>query len=320
MKKIIGIILVFILGGLLFILTGCGKNVETGNLNNNISTQDINTKNTATVKDIVKNAENYYGKVVTNYKPSENADPNVEWKLFLADEEEDKIYLIASDYVSYQYIPQYGLKTGDSDYDIEFDEFYTEGGSDVIIKNFDNDTLSKWHKWINANRTSSGINIKEISLLLDKDNWNMYKDSIFADYAIGGPTIEMFVQSYNSTHTQNPNNYIEYDFTKSEHGYMIKAKENNDFSTEYINLDKNDELYTKLNYDTARIMWLASPSASGISLQHDLANNQIMMVSSGGAITHNKGDNSFVTGLRPIISLKSGLKIEKDGEGYKIVE
>ena len=49
-KMLIGILAVFILGGLLFILTGCGKSEETGGVISN----NASLKNTVTVKDITE--------------------------------------------------------------------------------------------------------------------------------------------------------------------------------------------------------------------------------------------------------------------------
>ena len=37
--------------------------------------------------------------------------------------------------------------------------------------------------------------------MIDLELWNGYKNDIYSDYAIGGPTLEMFCQSYNNTHT-----------------------------------------------------------------------------------------------------------------------
>ena len=68
----------------------------------------------------------------------------------------------------------------------------------------------QYHEWLNTSTNlKNNINQQSTLSMLDSKKWNEYtdgtekrgfKNSIYADYAIGGPTVEMFCESYNSTH------------------------------------------------------------------------------------------------------------------------
>ena len=55
------------------------------------------------------------------------------------------------------------------------------------------------------NRESTNNNIKAVAYMLDTEIWSAkYGDGEKnAEYAIGGPTLEMFVKSYNETHSES---------------------------------------------------------------------------------------------------------------------
>ncbi len=69
----------------------------------------------------------YIGKYV-NYK-TPSGDPDVKWRIFYADS--SNIYLIASDYLKYDYVPtkttngkEYKMSNNNSDYRLSFDDMY----------------------------------------------------------------------------------------------------------------------------------------------------------------------------------------------------
>ena len=64
-----------------------------------------------TPEDIAENPTAYYGKYVTNYVPT-NGDTATQWRVFYADSEEDKLYLISAERIHKNYWPK--TKNGSS--------------------------------------------------------------------------------------------------------------------------------------------------------------------------------------------------------------
>ena len=93
--------------------------------------------------------------------------------------------------------------------------------------------------------------------MLDTDIWNPIYKNEYAEYAIGGPTLEMYCASYKDTH---PSKYIE--CTADSWGYQVRW--NGGSYANYIEgvpQDEYNSIYIKSNYIKASAMWLASPSA-----------------------------------------------------------
>ena len=317
-KMLIGMLAVFILGSLLFILTGCGKSQETGGVNSN----NVSLKNTVTVKDITENAENYYGKVITNYNPIEEMDPDLKWKIFLADTEDDRIYLIASDYVSINYLPK-GLFTSHSDNDYYICE--STDGSAVAYQDpsfdnlFDDYTISKWHKWMNKEYNKYVLHDGFIGELLNKEKWSMFKDNQFSDYAIGAPSLEMFLQSFNDTIS---NDKLEFDFELTNNSYY---KIDMDFAEKYlIKYGKMDnaqiltdllDLYnTSYGSNKPSTLWLSSP---GGDPNKGFGVIRYSVPKFSYTDPENPGGNN---GIRPVIALEKGLTLKKVNGGYELVK
>lgn len=51
--------------------------------------------------------------------------------------------------------------------------------------------------------TISNLNEQAAAWLCDPSKWTAYCDTDKANYAIGGPSVEMYVKSYNQTHGDN---------------------------------------------------------------------------------------------------------------------
>ena len=69
-------------------------------------------------------------------------------------------------------------------------------GSDYINLN---SKAKKWISWTKQYSSSTYPNIQSVSYMLDTNTWtSKYGDNNFADYVIGGPTLEMFVASWNT--------------------------------------------------------------------------------------------------------------------------
>ena len=119
---------------------------------------------------------------------------------------------------------------------------------------------SKYKAWNNkVNVSEYSINEKCTATLLEEQNWLEYK-SQYANWAIGAPTLEMFIISYNASHTAQINCRIE---SNKSFGYQIGVNTKGENVTEYG--VKAKELSSGSARDGAiyfgNAYWLASPSA-----------------------------------------------------------
>jgi len=214
-----------------------------------------------------------YGGTITNYTPTNGA--TVGWKIFHADATNNTIYLIADDYVDRTYVP-----AGRNEKAIKANSSYSRGfGMNDIVDDTSASKYLGWEdlssteiasRWLKqykeAGFTSTNENMKATAYLLDTNQWSGFKDSTYASYAIGGPTIEMFAESYKVTH---PTQYIETAaekaiFEDTETGYNIKWHEGTYFSSGIYGLDAYNSLYNIESSEDDGIacgMWVASPSA-----------------------------------------------------------
>lgn len=203
-------------------------------------------------EDIAQNPMSYYGELVTNYTcPSEGVEA---WRIFYADEM--NIYLIADNYLEASNVPNSpnGTEiTQNSENNLSFnnivnDETYATG-SDWIIKN------SKAKQWLNQYLTdfpeANNPSVKATAYMLDTNIWSNYYAGDFAEYAIGGTTIEMWCESYRDTH---PNRYKNC-YVYNTMGYRVN--------------EINEGEYTKGEYNgiysepvSQQGTWIASPNAT----------------------------------------------------------
>lgn len=169
-------------------------------------------------------------------------------------------------------------------------------------------------------------NSKYASSLLCSNNWSSFKKE-YADYAIGSPTIEMWVASWNNKHGEhteekgkkgvtlyaNGNNNI-------GKGYFIGDTENCTTTSIYLNETEgyNDSLYFPhhkgtgidiINHtDSGDISineyWLSSPAGQNTN------NYNVLVVFYTGNIKPDPP--SYTCGFRPIICLNSSVKIIKN--------
>ncbi len=177
---------------------------------------------------------------------------------------------------------------------------------------------------------SSNANSKCVSTLLNTDNWSGFAGGEYGYAGIGGPTLEMWCKAWNQvvdeTDTTNKlkKMYANRDNT-SGNGYYWGTEpttKNNTYmymngtSTSMANLTKLGENYpvffphTTLNVTANGATgncygyWLASPSAYGT--------NCVMRVSYGGRVDGTIYSNTNGFGLRPVVCLQSGVKLQKN--------
>ena len=255
--------------------------------------------------EIANNPSEYYGGYVTNYT-TPNGDPNVGWRIFYADE--SNIYLIADDYIHYDYCPTGAngttvtISTGD--YEMAFRNVYQDYIGAIDITDL---RITKWlQKYLDVAPSITNKNIRATAFMLDEPRWSeKYANSQYAEYAIGGPTLEMFVASYNKTHSEKPM-YCSAD----QYGYYISWTEGGLYAS--INgLDRSESLYVIRDESKAFGMWISSPSAYNT--------DTMVYVNSDGEVT-NMSYGGILPGIRPVVCLKSSIQLEKQSDGTYLIK
>ncbi len=272
-----------------------------------------------TPTDIAKNFNDYVGKTVTGYECINNQE--MEWKISHIgkdEENKDQIYLISADYIPSKYAPigkgGKGVTTGSTDFKlvlgdglegIDFVGIGYIGAKDVVSNALLTPTLAKYHKWVYANQEYNDMKI--VSYLLDTNIWSNFKGDK-AEYAIGGPTIEMICDSYNQIH----NIPIEYTID-TEYGYKLRLGTTGEYADDEIKgIDINNNVYVINETTKAAGMWIASPGG--------LYREALMFIAKqNGAMGSQYGGHAQF-GIRPVVCLKSNVNIEKTKNELKLIE
>ena len=162
--------------------------------------------------------------------------------------------------------------------------------------------------WFSYNNTN-GVNYSnkgKTAYMLDTGIWtNKYKDSRYTKYATGGPTIEMYVASWNKKH---PKNKL-YCNNSNSNGYYIGSKDTPMSYAEYMGNTSgfSDKLYYPQQYYTNDIgaYLLASPSAY----------DSVLSVYCNGCVGTPYYYSSTYHGFRPLVCLSSNVKLISNGNG-----
>ena len=270
------------------------------------------------------------GKYVTNYESASNDAIVTEegipgkWMIFNIDDE--NIYLIASDYITEVPAGKSGtnkpsIGSGSYPRGVSFSNIlndYAGGSADVteIGKELNYDYFLNPEKPY----TSTNNNMKAVAYMLDTNAWSGFREEGVAEYAIGGPTIELLFEAYNKAYpdTNYPNGKYQAR-AKSATGYKISTdggeEEGNTWSdstsrADYLN--GSDPTFVINSYNNAYGMWLASPSA--------LYTNCVMDVSYYGDVNGTTYGGTNI-GFRPLVCLESRIELKKTGENiYEIIK
>ena len=206
---------------------------------------------------VAQNPTAYYGKEVENYGViyDNTAEATNKWRIFYADE--NNIYLIADDYIHEDYAPDagsYQIDVSETSYQLLMDNVYQNyTGAASIDSTIGNKWLSAYYP---NNKTSTNRNIRKVAYMLDKNIWNPIYKNEYAEYAIGGLTLEMYCASYKDTH---PSKYIEY--TANSTGYQVRWNGGSyELDVSGVPQDEYNSIYIKSDKSKASAMWLASPS------------------------------------------------------------
>ena len=230
------------------------------------------------------NPQAYYGKKVTNY----NANGKT-YRIFYVDKDNDfkdgynTIYLKA-DYS--------GIVSCSTSYD----------ASKTLIKKMNPLWATKGNTVEAETTTISNENEQAAAWLCDPSKWTAYCDTDKANYAIGGPSVEMYVKSYNQTHGDDALG-CQYQ-TNNVPGYGYKVNGTIQNSGWYTNDDTLDysmtykSMYCGQNGNKTGDWWLASPSADVSGFGY---------VCRVGGYWARLGNGSYGSGdgVSPLVSLKS---------------
>ena len=247
-----------------------------------------------------------YGAKVTGYTLPSGTTTDVGWKIFYADN--NNIYLISDNYVERENLPYStnGIvepqnKPNDGSSDFTRTAYFSnilgdyEGSSRITdnkLKELNNDYFNT------KGFTSTNDNMKSVAYMMDTTAWNSKFKGDKADYAIGGPTVELLFKSYNEKYKTAYESQV-----ASTTGYQIR-KTSSDSWNNYENsmLKTNDSLYVITKKSDAYAYWLASPSA--YNAYH------VMLVNCNGRVDINNYYADY-GGFRPLVCLKSDVTLQK---------
>lgn len=180
----------------------------------------------------------------------------------------------------------------------------------------DNSKAKEWLKeYLSVNITCDHGDIKAVAYMMDTNVWEIY-EGMNAEYAMAGPTIELFCASYKDTH---PDNYIEYR-VENNLFYYVKFKNDASYQPQELKGLSKDEyngIYIKSDKSKADGMFIASPASSAplSYIWGTYYDGRLKFTFCGGS-----SSQSF-PGSRPIVCLKFEVKLEKQSDGiYSIIE
>ena len=231
----------------------------------------------------------YYGKTV-NY----SANGITDWRILYSDG--SHFFIIASNYLPIAKVPtNSGMTTSGT-----YVAFWDTAPATLDTSNQQLALFKATGYTLNGEKSNS----KCVAKLLNTEIWKDFKNSTYADHAIGGPTIEMWVASWNELY---PTETIRCGVGPSPNGYMI-AVGDAEYAC-YMDLSGlegyNNPLY--FPYHTKQVdtnaYWFASPS--GFSWLDVMDANRTGYVSSFYHDNRDVGQNQ--SGLRPVVCLKSSV-------------
>jgi hypothetical protein len=251
-----------------------------------------------TPEEIATNPNKYYGKVVKNYTAG-----GAIYRIFYVDKEN---------------------KYGDGKYTVYLKADY-KGVNNINLNTvYNNYTIKSKVKEMNPNwaenrRTATwNINEKAAAWLCDPETgnnierpWSEYYESGKANYVIGGPSAEMYVDSYNSVSHTIGNNILRAKYRETDvPGYVYTVNESQGtiskeyYITESGILDYQDygSMYCGMNGQMGSYYWwIASPSSY---------TTYIVCATGGNAATLSCSHYSTAHGVCPLVSLKSDFKVQ----------
>ena len=265
-------------------------NVKAIDKAGNATIQEAIMQEGITAQMIANEPAKYYGLKVTNYT-SQNGQND--WKIFYSDGEH--IFLITGDYINTEETDRIDTSTG-----------MTKSGYNAYwrsvpsFQTVNSEVLTRF-KLTEYALENGHLGSECVSTLINENNWSSYKDSENkAEYAIGSPTVEMWMDSWNKRY---PSDKI-YCNNTNTYGYYVGTSSNPtsyNFSNSGKEGYKNKLYYPHTSsYNGSYGYWLASPSAD--------YHGRVLNVDCGGYVEYEECDYRYL-GVRPVVSLKAGASV-----------
>ena len=238
--------------------------------------------------------EKYYGKKVTNYTAGGKT-----YRIFYIDTEgkfgdKNTVYLKA-DWTA-------------NDTDLSGYISYTPSGTDLTTYKKLNPS---WAAKRGSSTSSWNYNEHAAAWLCSPSKWTTYCDTSKANYAIGSPTAEMYVASYNQVSHTTGNYKLGATYRATDYPgyiYTLNGKQstisNDDYWTGRDSLDYTgyNSMYCGKNGSTGSYYWwLASPSSGYSGAVCNVYGSNATLIDNGCSGT---------CGVAPLVSLKSGIQVE----------
>lgn len=261
-------------------------------------------------------ASSNYGDYI-NYNVDLNDDGDItnDWRIFYDDGK--NIFIIAADYLRNTKLPStadikaYSGQTYSAYWPSKSN--LTKVGSSSISETVANKYMLSWR---NAYSESINDNIKAVADLLDTETWSDFAVGVSGAEAIGTPTLEMFMASWNAK--GYPTLYCNNSTSK---GYYVGKSDKPEGTSVTIAItgNRDDSLYFPHTdyFEDCYGYWLASPSAytstdlAAIICFHEIDKN-----------SYNNNYYYSVRGasVRPVVCLPSGIKGSQDADGIWTVQ
>ena len=253
-----------------------------------------------TAKMVADHPETYYGLKVTNYTSTNGQD---DWRIFYSDG--THIFLITGDYVDLSVANRLDSNTGMTKEGTKT-AYWEDSDVPSNLQVVDNAVKTRF-KSTGYTLNNNNDNSKCVSALLNTSNWESYKDNNgMAEYAIGGSTIEMWMDSWNKKY---PNDKLYCNNTNS-YGYYVGI--NSDDSENSVETWDKEGYNNSLYYPHKDSV--SNPNASQDCISYWIASTSaedewgLLCVVYNGTIRRSYlGDMDLA--LRPLVSLKSGVTV-----------
>lgn len=253
-----------------------------------------------TAQMVAEHPETYYGLKVTNY---ESKNGQNDWRIFYSDG--THIFLITGDYVDLSVANRLNSNTGMTKQGSKYRVNWSSAPSSLQTVE---DTVKTRFMTTGYTLNSSNPSSRCVSTLLNASNWENYKDNNgMAEYAIGGSTIEMWMDSWNKRY---PNDKLYCNNTNADGYYVGTSSSPSDYNISSSVMRAKDGYNNSLYYphhekvsdgDKGCYSYLlASPSATG--------SHYALGVAYTGQVSTETCDDTELN-LRPVVSLNSGIKV-----------
>ena len=261
--------------------------------------------------DTVTEASHYGDYVEYNVDLNGDGDITNDWRIFYNNGE--NIFIIAADYVESSKVNlgatemnRVADESGYSSYiyNLNWDGTLTNAGHSAMNEIVT--SMFMYNDYLVQNPTSANTNAKATKAMLTQPAWDSFRDSNnYAQFVIGGPTLEMWVASYNAkgytplyTNVNNTGYYIGNSEGTTDYYYSVTDDSNNGYG---------DTLYFPHQKVVSNCYgyWLASPSADDT--------DRVMYVYYAGLVGFNYYHYNLV-GVRPLVSLKSEVKAVQNAD------